>query len=132
MSNPQQPELARSRKTPSQDPDAVAAVVDGQPAPSTEGRTGPVPAENQPGHRPEKDQDKPDLDDFAAKLGVTDQPADEVVDRQLEIQAQPLPPVHAATAPAGGRRPALAGALIALLAFGLILGRRRRRKGRRR
>lgn len=131
MSNPQQPELARSRKTPSQDQDAVAAVVDGQSAPSTEGRTGPVPADNRPGHRPEKDQDKPDLDDFAAKLGVTDQPADEVVDRQLEIQAQPLPPVHAATAPVGGRKPVLAGVLLAVLAFGLVFGRRRR-KGRRR
>ena len=30
MSNPQQPELARSRKTPAQDQDAVAGVLDGQ------------------------------------------------------------------------------------------------------
>ncbi|MFP5319318.1 MAG: LPXTG cell wall anchor domain-containing protein [Acidimicrobiia bacterium] len=132
MSNPQQPELARSRKTPSQDQDAVAAVVDGQSTPSTEGRTGPVPAENQPGHRPEKEQDKPDLDDFAAKLGVTDQPADEVVDRQIERQAQPLPPVQPARGPQTARKPALAGVLVAVLALGLLLGKRRRRKARRR
>ena len=36
----------------------------------TGGETGPIPAENQPGHHPPKEQDKPDLDAFAAKLGT--------------------------------------------------------------
>ena len=131
MSNPQQPELARSRKTPAQDQDAVASVVEGRSTPTTEGRTGPVPAENQPGHHPDKEQDKPDLADFAAKLGVTDQPADEVVDRQLEVQARPLPPVQA-TGPEQTRKPALVGVLAAVLAvLGLILAKRRRSRRRR-
>jgi hypothetical protein len=29
-----------------------------------------VPEEQQPGHHPEREQDKPDLDDFAARLGI--------------------------------------------------------------
>jgi len=132
MSNPQQPEVARSRKTPAQDQDAVASAVDGQPTPTTEGRTGPVPPENQPGHRPENEQDKPDLDDFAARLGVTDQPADEVVDRQLEAQAQPLPAVAGTDARPAPKMPALAGALVAVLALlGVVLGMRRRGRRRR-
>ncbi len=122
MSNPQQPELARSRKTPSQDQDAVASVVDGQSTPSTEGRTGPVPADNQPGHHPEKEQDNPDLDAFAAKLGVTDEPADEVVERQL------APEPHRTGTP----KAALVGALVAVLAlFGLARAKRRRSRRRR-
>ena len=36
----------------------------------TGGETGPIPAENQPGHHPPKEQDKPDLDAFAARLGT--------------------------------------------------------------
>ena len=70
MSNPQQPELARSRKTPTLDQDAVPGALDGQPDISAEGARGPVPAENQPGHHPAEEQDKPDLDEFAAKLGT--------------------------------------------------------------
>ena len=35
-----------------------------------EASPGPVPAENQPGHHPAEEQDKPDLDKFAAKLGT--------------------------------------------------------------
>lgn len=72
MSNPQQPELARSRKTPAQDQDAVAAVVEGQRQPETSGPTGPVPAANQPGHHPAEEQDKPDIDAFAQKAGTMD------------------------------------------------------------
>ena len=36
----------------------------------TDGETGPIPADNQPGHHPPKEQDKPDLDAFAARLGT--------------------------------------------------------------
>jgi hypothetical protein len=31
---------------------------------------GPVPEENQPGHQPAEDQDKPDLDQFAKRFGI--------------------------------------------------------------
>lgn len=73
MSNPQQPELARSRKTPALDPDATASVVEGQRQPEAKGPAGPVPEDNQPGHHPATEQDKPDLDAFAARLGVIDE-----------------------------------------------------------
>ena len=71
MSKPQQPEIGRSRRTPSQDPDSAAAVLEGSPRLTDEGPGGPVPPENQPGHHPAKEQDKPDLDAFAEKLGAT-------------------------------------------------------------
>jgi hypothetical protein len=74
MSNPQQPELARSRKTPAQDPDSAAAVIEGQSQPGADAPRGPVPPENQPGHHPAEEQDKPDLDAFAARLGVSEAP----------------------------------------------------------
>ncbi|MGI8809353.1 MAG: hypothetical protein ACR2KK_16245 [Acidimicrobiales bacterium] len=70
MSNPQQPELARSAKTPAQDQDAVSGVVEGQRVPGADAPGGPVPPENQPGHHPATEQDKPDLNAFAAKLGT--------------------------------------------------------------
>ena len=75
MSNPQQTELARSRKTPAQDQDAVAAVIEGQGVPGADEPRGPVPPDNQPGHHPVEEQDKPDLNAFAQKLG-TMEPAD--------------------------------------------------------
>jgi hypothetical protein len=68
MANPQQPELARSRKTPGLDPDATEAVLSAEGTP-IEGRArGPVPVENQPGHHPPVEQDKPDPDRFVAKV----------------------------------------------------------------
>jgi len=69
MARPQQPELARSAKT-DLDPDHIETGLQGQPTPKSGGETGPVPPENQPGHHPEKEQDKPDLDAFAARLGT--------------------------------------------------------------
>src|SRR5205085_2427338 len=69
MARPQQPELARSAKT-DLDPDHVETGLQGQPRPATGGETGPVPPDNQPGHHPEQEQDKPDPDAFAAKLGT--------------------------------------------------------------
>ncbi|MCA1845528.1 MAG: hypothetical protein LC792_20505 [Actinobacteria bacterium] len=69
MARPQQPELARSGKTDI-DPDHVETGLQGQPTPATGGETGPIPPENQPGHHPPKEQDKPDLDAFAARLGT--------------------------------------------------------------
>src|SRR3954451_7175323 len=72
MSNPQQTELARSRKTPAQDPDAVAGVLDGQREPGADAPRGPVPPDNQPGHHPVDEQDKPDMKAFAEKLGTVE------------------------------------------------------------
>jgi hypothetical protein len=69
MARPQQPELARSAKT-DLDPNHVETGLQGQRAPGTGGETGPIPPDNQPGHHPEKEQDKPDLDAFAARLGT--------------------------------------------------------------
>ena len=69
MARPQQPELARSAKT-DLDPDHIETGLQGQPTPKSGGETGPVPPENQPGHHPAKEQDKPDLDAFAARLGT--------------------------------------------------------------
>ena len=57
MSKPQQPELHRSGRGAT-DPHSAKANVD-SPAPE-EGNAGPVPADNEPGHRPEHDQDKPE------------------------------------------------------------------------
>ena len=71
MSRPQQPEIARSGRT-DVDPDHVGEALEGARSPRSKGKTGPVPPENQPGHHPPEEQDKPDLDAFAAKLSAND------------------------------------------------------------
>lgn len=124
MSNPQQPELARSRKTPAQDQDAVASVVEGQRQPGTGGPTGPIPEDNQPGHHPAKEQDKPDLDAFAEKLGVAENTASADGGLPGERPVGPLP---------GSRRSTLigaAGAGASVVALAVVAGRRRRRRSR--
>jgi hypothetical protein len=73
MGRPQQPELARSSKT-DLDPDRIGTELEARKPLREGGRTGPVPPENEPGHRPEHDQDKPDPDAFAAKLSGEDRP----------------------------------------------------------
>lgn len=70
MSKPQQPELRRSGKVAALDPDATETRLTGEERPAATGPTGPVPEEQRPGHHPEREQDKPDLDDFAARLGI--------------------------------------------------------------
>jgi len=57
MSTPQQPELARSRRTASDPSSAkLAARTD---LPSEDGDLGPMPEANLPGHHPPEEQDKP-------------------------------------------------------------------------
>ncbi len=56
-STPQQPELQRTGLGAS-DPKSAKANVDSPAA--DEGNAGPVPPDNQPGHHPEHDQDKPE------------------------------------------------------------------------
>ena len=120
MSNPQQPELARSRKTPALDPDAVATVLEGQPDPGADAPRGPVPPENQPGHHPAEEQDKPDLNAFAEKLGTM-----EPSERSETPASQDGSP-----APSGSRkvRVGVAAAVAAVLAVvvAVVTGRRRR------
>lgn len=69
MKPKQRPEVGRSGHT-DLNPDHTAEVLDGRDPPSSSGETGPVPADNQPGHRPETDQDRPDPDAMADRLGV--------------------------------------------------------------
>ena len=117
MSNPQQPELARSRKTPAQDADAVAGVLDGQRESGADAPRGPIPPENQPGHHPTEEQDKPPLDKFAAKLG-TMEPSER---EEVLKDERPTP----ASPPAPAKRTALVGvaALVALI-VAVLAGRR--------
>ncbi len=70
MAKPQQAELRRSGKVPALDPDATETRLTGEDRPGTTGKTGPVPEEQRPGHHPDEEQDKPDLDKFAARLGI--------------------------------------------------------------
>jgi hypothetical protein len=114
MSNPQQPELARSRKTPAQDPDAASAVLDGQSRPGTDAPGGPVPPDNQPGHHPPKEQDKPDLQAFAERLGTAPSPGD-------DAGATP----SAVTSARAGRWGLVALAAVVLVVLGVVAGRRR-------
>ena len=119
MSNPQQPELARSRKTPAQDQDAVAGVVEGQRAPRADAPRGPVPPENQPGHHPADEQDKPDLNAFAEKLGTM-----EPSERSETPERRESP----ATSRSRKMRVGVAAAFVTVLAIGVavVTGRRRR------
>lgn len=73
MGRPQQPELARSGRT-DLDPDRIGTELEARKQPEAKGRTGPVPPENQPGHHPAEEADKPDLDAFADRLGTGDGP----------------------------------------------------------
>ncbi|HEX2148654.1 MAG TPA: hypothetical protein VHI31_00560 [Actinomycetota bacterium] len=60
MSNPQQPELARNRKGATDQEGAEMRAREGTTrAEAGGGNLGPVPEENQPGHHPEVEQDKP-------------------------------------------------------------------------
>lgn len=127
MSNPQQPEIARSRKTPAQDPDSVAGVLEGQDQPGVGGPAGPVPADNQPGHHPPEEQDKPDLDAFAARLGVAE-------GEETEDAGGGPGPVATATEVVRGNGRTLAVALAVLTTVLGVLGvviTRKRRGGRR-
>ena|SRR5207253_2688795 len=99
MAHPQQPELARSART-DLDPDHVETGLQGQPTPATGGETGPIPPENQPGHHPEKEQDKPDLDAFAARLGTDPQaPAKAAPAKAAPVKAAPVKAAAAKAAP---------------------------------
>ena len=128
MANPQQPELARSRKTPSQDQDSVAGVVEGQRDVGTTDPRGPIPAENQPGNRPEQEQDKPDLDAFAARFGIAEDGEPDRTGRAPEVAERVQEAVSGVTRSKTGAF-AVAAAILSILAavVGLLLSRKRRR-----
>ncbi len=134
MANPQQPELARSRKTPSQDQDSVAGVVEGQRGLSADAPRGPIPPENQPGSHPEQEQDKPDLDAFAERFGVVEASG---ADPQANGRSSEL--VGRAEEMVAGLRSSKSGifaagaAVLSIIAalVGVLLSRKRRRARRR-
>jgi hypothetical protein len=101
MARPQQPELARSAKT-DLDPDHIETGLQGQKAPATGGETGPVPPDNQPRHHPANEQDKPDLDAFAAKLG-TDPKAPSATSARKPSRPKASPPKSAPAKTTGSK-----------------------------
>lgn len=70
MAKPQQAELRRSGTVPALDPDATEAVLTAQDDTRVSRSRGVVPEEQQPGHHPDDEQDKPDLSAFAERLGI--------------------------------------------------------------
>ena len=69
MANPQQPEIARSRRTEGLAPDSVETHVQAERrAPAGDGPSGPIPEDNLPGHHPAVEQDKPPIERFRARL----------------------------------------------------------------
>ncbi len=73
MGKPQQPELGRSGHTPVVEGQHAREVIQGEEQPGTGGPTGPVPEDNQPGHHPDQEQDKPDLERFRSRLAGDDE-----------------------------------------------------------
>lgn len=101
MPNPQQPELRRSERVPALDPDATEAKLSAERRnrrKPTEPRT-PVPGDQQPGHHPDEDQDKPDMDAFAERLGVV--PEGEEPDETPRVEEDRTPAAAAGRAATG-------------------------------
>ncbi|AXV05450.1 hypothetical protein DVS28_a0749 [Euzebya pacifica] len=70
------------------DLDNVAGNLEARDQPGRSGGKGrPVPADNRQGHHPAHEQDKPDLDKFAAKFGLVDETVDETVDEESSPDA---------------------------------------------
>jgi hypothetical protein len=70
MAKPQQAELRRSGQVPALDPDATESKLEAHDRPGSSGPQGPVPEDQRPGHHPDDEQDKPDLDKFAERMGI--------------------------------------------------------------
>lgn len=84
MAKPQQAELRRSGKVPALDPDATETRLEAHERPGSSGAQGPIPEDQRPGHHPDHDQDKPDLDKFAARLGIVSE--EETPDEAPHVQ----------------------------------------------
>ncbi len=89
MAKPQQSELRRSGRVPALDPDASEAKLSAQRRIEGSDPDGPIPEDQRPGHHPDHDQDKPDLDAFAARLGVVGD--DEEPDDAPNVTDAPTP-----------------------------------------
>ncbi|MFN7149077.1 MAG: hypothetical protein ACK4V6_06315 [Microthrixaceae bacterium] len=92
MARPQSSELRRSGTTPAFEPDSISSRLEAHDRPGSSGEIGPVPEANLPGHHPEHDQDKPDLDAFAERFSgrdLDDLPTDTgVVDDSYRVDAE--------------------------------------------
>lgn len=75
MSKPQQQELARSQHTPL-DPTERARQSE-RAAPGSEDSPDAVPEENEAGHHPEEEQDKPDPERFRQRFAGEEGDSDE-------------------------------------------------------
>lgn len=69
MARPQQPELRRSETTHLQ-PDSIESELQARRRPDADGDAGPVPGDNQPGHHPAEEQDKPDMAAFVRRFST--------------------------------------------------------------
>jgi hypothetical protein len=69
MPKPQQPELRRSGYGATSDDSAKIKAATAEEKAATKGTDGPIPEDNRPGHHPEHEQDKPDLEAFAEAQG---------------------------------------------------------------
>ena len=127
MPNPQQPELARNRKTPALDEHATPGVLEGEPDVGADAPRGPVPVDNQPGHHPAEEQDKPDVNAFAEKLG-TMPPQQRTGEFEPAAATAKDEQPSSALKTATRSRPVFVAAVAALLGvvLAVLLGRRRR------
>ena len=102
----------------------MAGVIEGQESIGADAPRGPVPPENRPGHHPEQEQDKPDLDAFAQRLGI----GDAAEDREPEpaVATEPVAAVAGVARSGAGRIAALVAVVLAVL--GIVLTKQRRRK----
>jgi hypothetical protein len=73
VARPQSPELRRSGRNPALEPDNVGTRLEAAGDLERSGTTGPVPDENLPGHHPDDEQDRPDLDAFVDRFGQAGQ-----------------------------------------------------------
>jgi len=112
MDTPQQPELHRSGYSAA-DPGAVKATASSEP-PGSSPSTGTVPEDNRPGHHPDREQDQPDLDAVAARLGTVepDEANEPVSDAPSDLPPAPDQPAEGgvATVEEALRNQGLAGA----------------------
>lgn len=108
MANPQQPELRRSERIEALSPDATEALQHARRPPSTTSEHGPIPESNRAGHHDEHEQDKPDLDAFAERLGIvpaSDASSDAEVRTEVRTDAVVRSDEDADQARAGGDEP---------------------------
>lgn len=88
MANPQESEVRRSGNIPAITPDATEAVRQADRTGRPSDARGPIPPDQRPGHRPDRDQDKPDPAAFAAAMGIRSD--DDVPAKSAQLWKTPL------------------------------------------